>query len=308
MTEELVNKGVAIVGADAPASNTGKHPIVVVGTARGGTSMVAGCLHHLGVFMGDKAVPPVFEDVELAKLMEAGDWSAAQKIVNDYRTRCGAWGWKRPSSIDYLGSVQDVFGQPIFVFVFKDLMSIAQRNSISMLTDLIDGLESAHRQYGQMLSFIKACSPPSMLVSYEKAMAYPDYFLEQLVQFTGIKASRSQVEAAMAFIEPAPEKYLDASRITKAQGRLGGIAGGQVFGWARFIHQKSPAEVRVYINDKEVASGFADKPREDLHAKFGQDCAYTILLPKECVLKPGDRVRARVTGEVRDLENSPLQV
>jgi len=58
--------------------------IAVVGLHRGGTSAVAGVLHHLGVFMGDQLLPPsahnpkgYFEDkrfVTLHTKIMGGDW------------------------------------------------------------------------------------------------------------------------------------------------------------------------------------------------------------------------------------------
>lgn len=45
----LINKGVVVVGN--PKSDK-TSPIIVIGTARGGTSMVAGVLARLGVYMG----------------------------------------------------------------------------------------------------------------------------------------------------------------------------------------------------------------------------------------------------------------
>lgn len=305
MVDELINRGVAVVGDELFSVAKG-HPVIVVGTARGGTSMVAGCLHHLGVFMGDKAHPPVYEDVLLAQALEAGDIEQARQVVDRYKAMNRPWGWKRPSSIDYLPAVDEVFEQPAYVFVFKDLFSIAQRNSISMLSDVLMGMQRAHQQYGRALDFIGAKKPRAMLVSYEKAIAYPDHFLEQLTGFCGLAPSVEQQKAARSFIDPAPEKYLDVSRITKAQGRLGGVTKHSIFGWARFVHQRTAPEVQIFLNDSLIVTASADQAREDLLKKFGQNCGYNVPIPEGITLQAGDVLRARVKGEVRDLDNSPL--
>ena len=91
MADELINRGVTVVG-DEPPSVSGHRPVVVIGTARGGTSMVAGCLYHLGVFMGDKLHPPVYEDVLLAEAMEAGAMKEARSLVARYKAREQPWG------------------------------------------------------------------------------------------------------------------------------------------------------------------------------------------------------------------------
>ena len=62
--DALVNTGLYPIGARPTA---GDKTIVVVGVARGGTSVVAGGLAAMGIFMGEKAYPPVFEDLRLTK-------------------------------------------------------------------------------------------------------------------------------------------------------------------------------------------------------------------------------------------------
>lgn len=303
MSESLTNKGVAIAGA--PSDSKSK-AIVVVGTARGGTSMVAGSMQHLGVFMGDRAAPPVFEDLRLSTCFEQKDLAGAQAVAAEYSRRHASWGWKRPWSIDHLDDVHRVLDAPRYIFIFKDVMSIAQRNAISMLTDLLPGMERSLQQYGKTLAFLRNRPAHAMLVSYEKAMADPAHFVKELAAFCGIEPGEQRLQAARDFIQPNPEHYLDASRITKAQGRLGGVANGKIYGWARMLHSKSPASVDLFVNDRKLVSVVANKPRPDLLQRFNQACAFNYVFPEGAV-KAGDVLRARVVNEVRDLENSPWQ-
>lgn len=304
MIEALVNKGVTIVGKQ----KSEKSPIVVVGTARGGTSMVAGALVKLGVFMGDLAIAPVFEDLRLSKAMESKDFLTAKQIASEYGEKHPRWGWKRPSSIEYLDDVDSVLGSPAYVFIYKDILSIAQRNAISMLSDILPGMEVALRKYGMSLEFLRKNNPYAMLVSYDKAVAYPESFVLSLIKFCRLSPSEQQINDAVAFITPNPAEYLDATRITKAYGRLDGFSLRIIFGWARLAHSRTPAEVMLYLNDQPIATVKADKPRPDLKEKFGQDCAFVYELPEEIALKPGDRLRARVVNDVRDLNNSPIEI
>lgn len=143
MSESLINKGVAVVGSP----QRDHAPIVVVGVARGGTSMVAGSLAHLGIFMGAQSSAPVFEDVRLSTLFEQKDFEGVQALAEQYTQKHGLWGWKRPSSVEYLDDVDRLLNQPRYIFVYKDIMSIAQRNAISMLSELVSGMERPVRQY-----------------------------------------------------------------------------------------------------------------------------------------------------------------
>lgn len=304
MSDSLTNKGVAVTGA---ASDSGSQAIVVVGTARGGTSMVAGSMQHMGIFMGDRAAAPVFEDLRLSTCFEQKDAAGAAAVAAEYSRKHGQWGWKRPWSIDHLEEVHRVLGAPRYIFIYKDVMSIAQRNAISMLADLLPGMERALQQYARTLAFLRGRPTYAMLVSYEKAMADPAHFVRELARFCNLEPGEQQLQAAQDFIQPNPEHYLDASRITKAQGRLGGVANGKmIYGWARLLHSKTPASVDLFVNDHKLASVVANKPRPDLQERFNQACAFNFVYPEGAV-KPGDVLRARVVNEVRDLDNSPWQ-
>ena len=77
--DNLINDGISVIGE---AINAKSARIVVVGTARGGTSMVAGALAKLGLFMGEKAVAPTFEDILLSTNFEQNNLET-KLIVNN---------------------------------------------------------------------------------------------------------------------------------------------------------------------------------------------------------------------------------
>lgn len=304
----LINKGIELIEPKEnpiKGSGSGRH-IVIVGPARGGTSLVAGALHHLGVFMGRKAHAPVFEDVELASAIEGGDHEAARRLVKANDEEHAVWAFKRPWLTERLELAEDLFNRPKYIFVYRDLLSIAKRNAISMGSEVLPSMQQALHQYSHMLDFIARSRPSSMLVSYEKALRYPKDFISSLVTFCDLSPSEQQIHSAIKFIEPEPAAYLDASRLNKTQGRLSGIRNGQVFGWARYLHRKRPAKVHIFVNDELVGTSTADRPRKDLEDRFKKPCAFTFPLPEGFRLNPGDVLRARVADDVFDLKNSPL--
>ena len=80
--------GLMVIGED-PQSWTGTpRTIIVLGLARGGTSLVAGALESLGVFMGDGSCPPVFEDLRIGEAIAQGRFSAVDGIIEDYNNSC----------------------------------------------------------------------------------------------------------------------------------------------------------------------------------------------------------------------------
>jgi hypothetical protein len=92
----------------------------------------------------------------------------------------------------------------------------------------------------------------------------------------------------------------------QAQGRVGGVEGRRIFGWARFLNLDIPANVDIYVNDVKVGFVVANVFRKDLMERFGRNCAYEYTIPEEISVFKGDIIRARVAGEFVDLENSPL--
>jgi len=304
MTEALINKGIKLIGN---SESSKKRPVVVIGTARGGTSMVSGVLDKLGLFMGQRAASPVYEDLHLSEAFEKEDDEATIKIINEYQINHTIFGWKRPSSIDNLDRVEKLFDGPKYIFIFKDIFSIANRNSISMFSDTVQGMEKALTQYSKVISFIKEKKPEAMLVSYEKVMMNREEFVRALDKFCGLNASDKAINDSINFIDPAPAEYLEKSRINKAQGRLGGITKERVFyGWARYVYKKEPAIVNFFVNGNHIGSTAADKEREDLRKRFNEACAYQFSLPSDISVNTNDVITARVKGEIRDLENSPL--
>jgi hypothetical protein len=302
MTSLLENKGIAVIGGQ----NNKKSPVVVIGTARGGTSMIAGTLAKLGVFMGDLADPPVYEDARLSEAIEKGEMLLASEIVKEYDLMHPRWGWKRPSSIHRLDLLDDLFGHPIYIFVFKDIFSIAQRNSISMFEDVLVGMDRALRDYSKMLEYLRKGTSDSMLVSYDKALRDPKYFVGTLVKFCGLAPSSSQVEQAIKFIRPDPTDYLDSTRISKAHGRIDCVKNGVVYGWARLIHLKMPAVVNFYVEDENIGEVIADGVRDDLEKHFDTPCAFEFSLPEYLLSTERLVLRARVANEINDLDNSPF--
>lgn len=305
MSNTLINNGVVVIGDASMAKN---NATVVVGTARGGTSMVAGAMAKLGVYMGDNAKSPVFEDTRLSNFFEKNNITDAVDVVREYSETYKTWGWKRPKSIDRLDDVQKIFGDARYIFIYKDILSIANRNSISMLSGVLPGMRRALEQYSKTLKFLSSDPRYAMMVSYDKAINTPSNFVSEIIQFLNIEPTKTQIQEATDFIVPNPVAYLDSTRITKAHGRLGGVVGRKVYGWARLVHSKKSAEVEIYINDIRVAIVEANLLRQDLFQKYGRNCGYEYEIPSDINIVAGDIIRARVLNEVCDLDKSPLEI
>lgn len=275
--------------------------VIVIGTGRGGTSMVAGVLNALGVFMGDLACAPVFEDRNLAGAYESKNTKLAMDIIQDYNTRFSTWGFKRPSALSYLPKLIKSTRNPVFVFIFKDILSIGNRECISMQTGLLDNMRVALKNYQNILNFIDRYQPNSMLVSSEKIFENKKFFIEQLCAFLELQVTQDQIIAAENFIERNPALYLDRSRITKAEGRVDEISGSLIRGWARLIHSSAPPLLEVFFNSELVLEVLPNLYRPDLRDNWPNNDGH-VGFEFELKSKPnaGDVLRIKAKQDVED--------
>lgn len=208
----LLNKGVLPLNPPAPAGT--ERTLVVLGAPRGGTTMVAGCLHHLGVPMGVEEDSAIFEDAVLGETSDRGQWRRFRRRVRALNGEYETWGWKRPMAYLHARRIERILRNPHFVAVFRDPLAIGLRESISMELDPWFKFDKALDTFREISGFLRESQSPTMAVSYEKAVKYPTYFLETLRDFAGLPEDTS-IQSALNFIDPEPERYLlDSHRRT----------------------------------------------------------------------------------------------
>jgi hypothetical protein len=205
---QLHNDGVYILG---DCDNSSSRTIIIVGLARSGTSMPAKALYNLGVWMGDKIDTAVFEDVRLAEALEKknGDLPG---VIEDYNNRFDIWGFKRPTAFKQLPKTINKFRNPRILIMFRDPLSIAKRNNISVDVPFHTALQNSAKQISELVDFTINIDAPKMLVSYEKAMLSPEKFINALVQFVGCKPTPEELNGAISSIQNSPKDYLIASQ------------------------------------------------------------------------------------------------
>lgn len=303
-TDLLHNKGVLAI--NIPIASPEEKTVIVLGAARGGTSMVAGALHRLGVFMGE-GLSEVYEDVALSQAVEQNRIGDIISLIARNNEAHSLWGWKRPSAIKHVSVWEGKLRNPHYIVVFRDLFAIANRNRISMLSNVTDSMRDAARQFNLILDFVGQVKEPILLVSYEKAMDDPQHFVHALNNFVGLNG-RSPIDDAIAFIKRNPENYLKMSRITNAIGAVDIAEGNRIGGWA--MYPQSPqrvAEVRIQINNDREFIVPATHFRKDLLEKGVHPtghCGFLVVLATEDTLQSNDVVRIRVIGDITDLRRS----
>ena len=184
MESSLINAGMAVIN---PSCNSiPEKTVIVVGGERSGTSMVAGALKSLGIFLGDSHDQAVFEDTRIFKTLEGNDLEAFSKLVETYNSKYAIWGWKRPKSFAYANKFTDRVRNPHFIVTFRDSFSIAMRNMISVQADLKHNLLNTAKRNEQLIKFVITCNLPMLCVSYEKAISNKENFINSLIDYLNI--------------------------------------------------------------------------------------------------------------------------
>jgi len=179
---------------------------IVFGTARGGTSMVAGCMAGLGVHMGNN-LPQNYEDPEFVnKPVESMKATIERKGLHHTR-----WGWKYPEASIYLDRLKLDIPNPRIIVVFRDLVAIASRQNISNGVDIENGLVNNSLLLQRNIALVLKWQVPTLLVSYEKAVSFKSEFLDELATFVDFELPEDRAEI-IDFMQPGSYKATFANR------------------------------------------------------------------------------------------------
>lgn len=192
--------------------------IVVLGIHRGGTSAVAGVLHHLGIHMGDDLLPPskhnpkgYFEDQEFVDIhnLILGDWRDPQVNFEPYREAYTTMIRERERQHELWG-IKD----PRMCFVFPYFAEIAHDvHVISVGRDPDDCAESLFARGGHTLEEATKISShylgqkwltvsrfhgPVLKVRYDHLIDCPESIVLGIAYFVGPGSTQEAID----FIDP----------------------------------------------------------------------------------------------------------
>jgi hypothetical protein len=180
-----------------PGSLEREKTLVVLGSPRGGTSMLAGLLRELGIHMGDRIDRHNHEDQ--AFLSE--DVEQIRAAISQRNAEHPVWGWKVPDSIRYLPEIESQLRNPHYLAVFRNPLAVAasmHRYSADM--SLESGLKRALEYFHLIEAFIARSRDPVLLVDYEAALAEPIALVGSLGAFLGLELGEEAINEAAAFV------------------------------------------------------------------------------------------------------------
>lgn len=322
-----------IVMLNGTAANLERQTVVVLGAPRGGTSMVAGTLSKLGVFMGDaQGLAPFYENAELAACAKARDAKAARAVIARLAREHPRWGVKVLPEGWRFWLRRGLLDEPAYILVFRDPLAVAKRRLVSKAgveamqtqtaTAAADRLTRSHvlRELRRalwlafgLLAFLRFNRRPALIVSYEKAVTRPADFVRGVAEFIGV-TDRAKLQEAIAFVSPSPRAYVMRSS-TFSQldaeaglyGYLDEVEAKSLTGWALSLADEQPVRLELFVNGVLSATTTAQTTREDVaraDPRFRADCGFAFHLPQPP--RRGDRLEVRIAGTGIHLVNSPF--
>ena len=258
--------------------------VVVCGPARGGTTMVAEVLRHLGVPLGTKLTKHTHEDMELFRPLESGDLATFDREVKKRDALHSIWGWKRPQAVYRLNEIYPLLRNPQFIFLFRDPVSVAKRNVITAEADFFNSLVSATQAMQDAGNFIRETSSPCLLVSYEKAIQSPALLVDMVIKFLHLKVSRRLRRNAILSVRPANLAYRKMFSTDQVMGQFDGVFSGRLTGWARNPERLRPVKLELWLDGKFIRNFKANVFRKDLKERgFGKG-KHAFVVPVQDLL------------------------
>lgn len=189
--------------------------IVVLGVARGGTSLISGLLDLAGIDMGN-AILANHEDPEF--VFHSGDrrvfhgdrkqeaLAKVSEIIAKRNAEKKVWGWKDPLALHYLGGVADKLRNPYVVLVVRNLVSVAlsefKRNKLAFSEcAFLSKQQLTLVEYSLIYEMLAQTHFPTLIMEYEKVIKYPEEAVNELCAFIGQKPGEEVLQRMKRFID-----------------------------------------------------------------------------------------------------------
>ncbi|MCT8972029.1 sulfotransferase [Microbaculum marinisediminis] len=181
---------------------------IVLGVARGGTSMVSGVLRGLGLFMGDN-LGFNHEDSTVQAIVSKKNFGDFGKLARERDGEHRIWGFKFPEASQMMDRFHPSLRNPHYLFVMRHPMargmSVVARTGGTLPAAIKDALTN----YQAIFSFIDQVDAPVLMINYEQATENPRACVEQVARFLGLEAEPETIERAASMILDQGAGYLN---------------------------------------------------------------------------------------------------
>ena len=299
------SKDPVLVGKPVEGSPS-DYTVVIFGLPRGGTTMVAGVVQKLGLWIGDdlgsNLEDAAFDRKPVEEMREAINQRNGQRRV---------WGWKFPAAARYLPQLMENVRNPRFIVVWRDPLTASLRklnhvrrkpaDGVDFFTQSLEVMASRIAQQQLNIQVLRQFDAPTLHVSYEKAVRHPEEFIRSLASFIGI-AAPEDLSDIVSFM--APESY---KGVTPGEGEA-----------AEAAPAKAPPVRAVAVEPAEVAEAprgpAAKRPgaarAAAKEAGLAQDVKTALenalLRPKKAAAAPEAKAKRKPIGKPPKGDGGPI--
>jgi hypothetical protein len=303
----ILNQGVIARSASQRGRrrNTREKTLLITGLARSGTSMLAALVQDAGVWLGDHVYEPINEDAEITQMLRARDLTRLDALIKRQNARTPLWGFKMPDLHQFLQHDElRHFRNPHLMVIFRDPVSVAVRNVLSEQADGTEAIVETTAAMHSLAQFVRASRLPFLLLSYEKALLFPQVFIASVLTFCGIGLDEEKRASLRRHVQPNRAQYVLTSK-RAFEGHLEGVHGGRLYGWARHIGNLGPVLLDLLIDDKLAATFQSGEFRNDLLAAGVGNGNHAFFLDLgDYDVSDRSMIRVRINRRTFELENS----
>lgn len=297
----------------APGVMAGDRPLtlVVLGNARGGTTMTAGVAQFFGVEFGNR-VDDRAEDVEINAVVHGmrrglAVWRlpaarrAFSRILAERRARWRQFGFKCPSIAPVLGTLAPRIPDAAYVLVIRNPLTTAFSAERYRGTGWLRSFFFASAVQALYMRFVARTDRPVFVFSYEGALQKPEAFIDAFEAFLGVETPRDIRRQIFAYVDPAA-----GYRATRRyRGSIDKITSRRMHGWAAdLVEPQRPLTIEIRIGDIVLATVKADDERPDVaaagHHPTGA-CGFNVTFEWELSERDMAAVRLHVPEAKRDV-------
>lgn len=206
----------------------GRGTVLVLGTPRGGTSVVAGICHMIGVPMGLDIDHSNVEDREFRRIMQSDERTQLLPgFLERLHNSAPIAGAKDPTVIDHLHEVTELLPDPVYVVASRDVYTATQREVVEG-HDFVQCLRSTMKRKYAIIDFVESTRHPVIVVSYERLMQDPIAAIRSLGDFLMGGVTEQLIRRTAGMVRPHADMpndvdFVDSrTRYDRELSRLGG--------------------------------------------------------------------------------------
>ena len=203
MSEEFKRASVCLTMHPNPYQTSDPKTVVCFGMPRGGTSAVAGVLQYLGVFLGDN-LENNHEDPDFCYKKPPH----MKQVIRERNETHGLWGWKFPAAANYMPRIFDSIRNTVFVIVFRDAVATSKAHARWYKKDVDEALDEYLIAVQKNIMVARRLGAPTLMVSYEKLMAYPLEGAQEMAEFLGVALPEDSHDKVRQFLVPGEYKSM----------------------------------------------------------------------------------------------------